>query len=54
MDNGGNGLSVIQELFTLDKYKGLELEGRLKGYDFGGMTRLRCVTVRKSKNAPRS
>ena len=40
VDNGGNGLSVVQELFTLDKYKGLELEGRLKGYDFGGMTRL--------------
>jgi hypothetical protein len=40
VDNGGNGLSVVQELFTLDKYKGLELESRLKGYDFGGMTRL--------------
>ena len=40
VDNGGNGLSVVQELFTLDKYKELELEGRLKGYDFGGMTRL--------------
>ena len=40
MDNGGNGLAVVQELLTLDKYKGLELEGRLKGYDFGGMTRL--------------
>ena len=40
VDNGGNGLAVVQELLTLDKYKGLELEGRLKGYDFGGMTRL--------------
>ena len=40
VDNGGNGLSVVQELLTLDKYKGLGLEGRLKGYDFGGMTHL--------------
>lgn len=40
VDNGGNGLSVVQELLTLDKYKELELAGRLKGYDFGGMTRL--------------
>lgn len=40
VENGGNGLAVVQELLTLDKYKGLELEGRLKGYDFGGMTRM--------------
>ena len=40
VDNGGNGLAVVQELLTLDKYKVLGLEGRLKGYDFGGMTRL--------------
>lgn len=40
VDNGGNGLSVVQELLTLDKYKELELKDRLKGYDFGGMTRL--------------
>ena len=40
VDNGGNGLSVVQELLTLDKYKELDLDGRLKGYDFGGMTRL--------------
>jgi hypothetical protein len=40
VDNGGNGLAVVQELLTQNKYKGLELEGRLKGYDFGGMTRL--------------
>ncbi len=40
VDNGGNGLAVVQELLTLDKYKALGLEGRLKGYDFGGMTRL--------------
>ena len=46
VDNGGNGLAVVQELLTLDKYKELELEGRLKGFDFGGMTRL---TVRDGK-----
>jgi hypothetical protein len=40
VDNGGNGLSVVQELLTLDKYKELQLDGRLKGFDFGGMTRL--------------
>ena len=40
VDNGGNGLAVVQELLTLDKYKALGLEGRLRGYDFGGMTRL--------------
>lgn len=40
IDNGGNGLAVVQELLTLDKYKPLQLEGRLRGYDFGGMTTL--------------
>ena len=40
VDNGGNGLSVVQELLTLDKYKPLQLDGRLRGYDFGGMTTL--------------
>ena len=40
MDNGGNGLAVVQELLTLDKYRDLQLEGRLRGYDFGCMTRL--------------
>jgi len=40
VDNGGNGLAVVQELLTLDKYKDPQLEGRLRGYDFGGMTTL--------------
>lgn len=40
VDNGGNGLAVVQELLTLDKYKELGLDGRLVGYDFGGMTTL--------------
>ncbi|MHB9037068.1 MAG: terminase large subunit domain-containing protein [Armatimonadota bacterium] len=40
VDNGGNGLAVVQELLTLDKYKQLDLDGRLHGYDFGGMTTL--------------
>ena len=40
VDNGGNGLAVVQELHTLDKYKDLLLDGRLRGYDFGGMTTL--------------
>ena len=40
VDNGGNGLAVVQELLTLDKYRDLQLDGRLRGYDFGGMTTL--------------
>lgn len=40
VDNGGNGLAVVQELLMLDKYRLLQLEGRLKGFDFGGMTTL--------------
>ena len=40
VDNGGNGLAVAQELLTLDKYRDLQLDGRLRRYDFGGMTTL--------------
>ncbi len=40
IDNGGNGLAVVQELLTLDKYKPLQLDGRLRGYDFGSTTTL--------------
>ena len=40
VDNGGNGMAVVQELLTLNKYKELDLEGRLKGYEFGGMSQL--------------
>lgn len=36
VDRGGNGLAVVQELTTLDKYRPLDLEKRLHGYDFGG------------------
>jgi len=32
--------AVVQKLLTLDNYRELDMEGRLKGYDFGGMTRL--------------
>jgi hypothetical protein len=35
VDRGGNGLSVVQELTTLDKYRERYLLGRLVGYDFG-------------------
>ncbi len=38
VDYGGNGMAVVQELLTLDKYKTLGLEGRLEGYHFGGVT----------------
>jgi len=46
VDNGGNGIAVVQELLTLDKYKDLQLEGRIQGVDFGGMT---CLTNRDDK-----
>jgi hypothetical protein len=36
VDRGGNGMSVVQELTTLDKYRERYLVGRLVGYDFGG------------------
>jgi len=36
VDRGGNGMSVVQELLGLDKYRNLNLSGRLVGYDFGG------------------
>ena len=49
VDNGGNGLAVVQELLTLDKYKALSLEGRLVGYDFGGMTTLAVRDGREVK-----
>ena len=38
VDRGGNGLSVVQELTTMDKYRELQLADRLHGYDFGGVT----------------
>lgn len=49
VDNGGNGLAVVQELLTLNKYKQLQLEGRLYGYDFGGMTTLAVRDGREIK-----
>ena len=36
VDKGGNGLAVVQELTTLDRYRGRDMEKRLRGYDFGG------------------
>lgn len=38
------GSRSCRELLTLDKYKALSLEGRLVGYDFGGMSTLRSAT----------
>lgn len=49
VDNGGNGLAVVQELLALDKYKPQQLEGRLHGYDFGGMTTLAVRDGREVK-----
>ena len=38
IDNGGNGLSVVQDLTTLDKFKGQDFESKLMGFDFGSST----------------
>ena len=38
VDKGGNGLSVVQDLLTLDKYKKNLFMGRLFGVDFGSST----------------
>jgi len=35
VDRGGNGMSVVQELTTLDKFHDCHFTGRLVGYDFG-------------------
>jgi len=40
IDNGGNGGAVVQELLTLDAYRPLQLAGRVRGIDFGGVTTL--------------
>ena len=37
VDKGGNGLAVVQELTTLNKFRDLDLGQALHGYDFGGM-----------------
>ena len=44
VDRGGNGMSVVQELLGLDKYRDLHLDGRLVGYEFGS-----SVTVGEDK-----
>ena len=38
VDNGGNGISIIQDLLTLDKYRLQGFEDRIRGFDFGGTT----------------
>ncbi len=38
IDNGGNGVSIVQELTSLDKYRHLSLKSRLRGFDFGSST----------------
>ena len=38
VDRGGNGLAVVQELTSLDKYRDLQLADRLHGYEFGAVT----------------
>ena len=45
VDKGGNGLAVVQELTTLDKFRDLDLGQKLRGYDFGGM-----VTIAVNSN----
>ena len=40
VDNGGNGVAVVQELLTLDKYRPRAFSGRLHGFDFGSVTQI--------------
>ncbi len=47
VDRGGNGLAVVQELTTLDKFKSQDFEKRLHGYDFGG-----SVTIALQEGEP--
>ena len=47
VDKGGNGLAVVQELTTLDKFRALNLESKVHGYDFGGM-----VTIAEKDGLP--
>jgi len=47
VDNGGNGMAVVQELTTLDKFRTLDLGPKLHGYDFGGM-----VTIAEKDGRP--
>lgn len=36
IDNGGNGMSVVQDLKNLDKFRGQDYETKVRGFDFGG------------------
>ena len=47
VDRGGNGLAVVQELTTLDKFRPLNLEQKLRGYDFGG-----AITIAERDGQP--
>ena len=38
IDNGGNGMSVVQDLKNLDKFRGQGFDSKLRGFDFGGAT----------------
>ncbi len=49
IDNGGNGISIIQELLSLDKYRDLDLKDRIHGINFGGITRLFAPDGREMK-----
>ena len=53
VDNGGNDLAVVQELLTFDKYKDLQLDGRLRGYDFGSMTTLAVRDGKEVRKRPK-
>ncbi len=47
VDAGGNGLSVVQELTTMDRYRDLNLAPRLRGYHFGS-----SVAIAESDGKP--
>jgi len=47
VDKGGNGLAVIQEPTTLDKFRDRDLGARLRGHDFGG-----AITIAERDGQP--
>jgi len=38
LDNGGNGMAIVQDLLHLDKFSDLQLDKRIEGIDFGSST----------------
>jgi len=52
LDNGGNGIAVIQNLRTLTSFSDLpNLDDRLEGFDFGGTTLIDKTDGKETKES---